>query len=195
MELGSTVQNKKFTTYYEFCSNYPKAIHEATVCAEDLRKYDKIIPSGHLPSFLIKPVQRICKYPLLLRELLKHTETSDADYPNISSGLDVMKKIAANVNEENRRGENRLLAEDFAERVDDWKGLDFQDFGSLTYMDTFIARFSDTEKEYIVYFFEEYILFCKEGPITKKKDYKEIILRHIVPSSSLVNANDASMRG
>ena len=194
-ESGSAAQNKKFTTYYEFCSNYPSAIHEATIRAEDLRKYDKVIPSSQLPSYLIKPVQRICKYPLLMRELLKNTPDTDPDYDNILKGHEVMKKVAANVNEENRRGENRLLAEDFAKRVDDWKGLDYQNFGPLNYMETMVVKIFDSEKEYIVYIFDSYVIFSKEGPLTKKKDYKEIVIRHSVKASSLTNVNDASSGG
>jgi RhoGEF domain len=31
-------------------------------------------------SFLIKPIQRLCKYPLLLRELIEHTPETHPDY-------------------------------------------------------------------------------------------------------------------
>jgi hypothetical protein len=36
-----------------------------------------------LKSFLIKPVQRICQYPLLLQELLKHTPDAHQDRANV----------------------------------------------------------------------------------------------------------------
>ena len=34
----------------------------------------------NMESFLIKPLQRIMKYPLLLKDLLQNTETAYADY-------------------------------------------------------------------------------------------------------------------
>ena len=130
-----------------------------------------------------------------MRELLKNTPEIDPDYENIKEGLEVMRKVAANVNEENRRGENRLLAEDFAKRVDDWKGLDFQAFGPLNYMEAMVVKIFDSEKEFVVYMFETYIIFCKEGLLTKKKDYKEIIIRQSIKLSSLTNVNEASYGG
>jgi hypothetical protein len=36
-----------------------------------------------LQSILIKPIQRLPKYVLLLKDLLKHTEKSHIDYGNI----------------------------------------------------------------------------------------------------------------
>lgn len=36
-----------------------------------------------LKSFLIKPVQRICQYPLLLQELLKHTPDAHKDRASV----------------------------------------------------------------------------------------------------------------
>jgi hypothetical protein len=33
-----------------------------------------------LESYLIKPMQRVTKYPLLLREILKHTDATHSDY-------------------------------------------------------------------------------------------------------------------
>ncbi|GAM25296.1 hypothetical protein SAMD00019534_084710, partial [Acytostelium subglobosum LB1] len=49
----------------------------------------------NLHSFLIKPVQRICKYPLLLRELLKATS---ADHPDHGQLILAVAKIEQIVN-------------------------------------------------------------------------------------------------
>lgn len=45
----------------------------------------------------IKPIQRICKYPLLLRELLKYTDEGHSDHANLSSAsnkIDIVVKVA-----------------------------------------------------------------------------------------------------
>jgi hypothetical protein len=45
----------------------------------------------------IKPIQRICKYPLLLRELLKYTEKDHKDHANLiiaSDKIDAVVKVA-----------------------------------------------------------------------------------------------------
>lgn len=44
-----------------------------------------------LEGFLLKPVQRICQYPLLLKELVKVTPETHSDYANTTAALDQMK--------------------------------------------------------------------------------------------------------
>jgi hypothetical protein len=58
-----------------------------------------------LPSLLLKPVQRVLKYPLLLRELLKNTEQASGDYEPLRQALAQMQRVAAYVNEIRRRRE------------------------------------------------------------------------------------------
>lgn len=57
-------------------------------------------------SFLIKPIQRICKYPLLLRELLKHTPEDHADYTYVKAALEKVHAIVEEVNKKKRDSEN-----------------------------------------------------------------------------------------
>ena len=56
-----------------------------------------------LSSILIKPVQRILKYPLLLNELIKYTEERHVDLDGLQAGLQVITHIATNINEHKRR--------------------------------------------------------------------------------------------
>jgi hypothetical protein len=50
-----------------------------------------------LEAFLIKPVQRICKYPLLTRELLKVTPDDHPDFEALTRAHDVLEAIAEHV--------------------------------------------------------------------------------------------------
>jgi len=59
-----------------------------------------------LLGFLIKPIQRICKYPLLFRELLKNTPTDHIDFPNIESCLKKLTDVAEYINEMKRSSES-----------------------------------------------------------------------------------------
>uniref|UniRef100_A0A8C3EIG2 Dynamin-binding protein n=1 Tax=Corvus moneduloides TaxID=1196302 RepID=A0A8C3EIG2_CORMO len=56
-----------------------------------------------LGSLLIKPVQRLMKYPLLLHELLNATPASHPDHKALQDALFVMKNINVNINELKRR--------------------------------------------------------------------------------------------
>ncbi|KAJ7984657.1 hypothetical protein DPEC_G00357030 [Dallia pectoralis] len=57
----------------------------------------------NLGSFLIKPVQRVMRYPLLLMELLSATPESHHDRPLLSEALLSIKEINVNINEYKRR--------------------------------------------------------------------------------------------
>ncbi|XP_068043570.1 rho guanine nucleotide exchange factor 38 [Anomalospiza imberbis] len=56
-----------------------------------------------LGSLLIKPVQRLMKYPLLLHELLNSTPASHPDHEALQNALFAMKNINMNINELKRR--------------------------------------------------------------------------------------------
>lgn len=57
----------------------------------------------NLGSFLIKPVQRVMRYPLLLAELLGATPESDPDRPQLAKAVQAVKQINVNINEYKRR--------------------------------------------------------------------------------------------
>ncbi|CAL1600332.1 unnamed protein product [Knipowitschia caucasica] len=57
----------------------------------------------NLGSFLIKPVQRVMRYPLLLMELLGATPDSHQDRPELTQALLAIKEINVNINEFKRR--------------------------------------------------------------------------------------------
>ncbi|CDZ98763.1 Invasion-inducing protein TIAM1/CDC24 and related RhoGEF GTPases [Phaffia rhodozyma] len=59
--------------------------------------------SWDLPSMLIKPVQRLLKYPLLLDDLLKCTPSSHPDYSKIKQASSDIRHLADEINEIKRR--------------------------------------------------------------------------------------------
>ncbi|PBK99840.1 Dbl homology domain-containing protein [Armillaria gallica] len=58
-----------------------------------------------LHSMLIKPVQRLLKYPLLLTTILEETPDDHPDKENIRLARDAVQEVAQRVNEERRRTE------------------------------------------------------------------------------------------
>eukprot|EP01080_Neovahlkampfia_damariscottae_P003203 gene3203-5519_t len=61
-------------------------------------------------SFLIKPIQRIPRYKLLLRDLVKETPEYHVDYENLVSAYEKIDHVAGFVNEQKREAENRKVA-------------------------------------------------------------------------------------
>ncbi|XP_076280533.1 rho guanine nucleotide exchange factor 38 [Lasioglossum baleicum] len=56
-----------------------------------------------MSSILIKPVQRILKYPLILYELVKCTDDDHPDKPMVEEAWKVMTAVASHINEYKRR--------------------------------------------------------------------------------------------
>lgn len=66
----------------------------------------------NLGSFLIKPVQRVMRYPLLLMELLNSTPESHPDKVPLTNAVLAVKEINVNINEYKRRkdlGKNSIV--------------------------------------------------------------------------------------
>ncbi|KAI8641561.1 hypothetical protein BD408DRAFT_368111 [Parasitella parasitica] len=59
-----------------------------------------------LSHFLLEPVQRITRYPLLLRQILNCTPKKHPDHALVKSALSIAQKVLEDVNEETRRFEN-----------------------------------------------------------------------------------------
>uniref|UniRef100_A0A8B9PZZ5 Rho guanine nucleotide exchange factor 38 n=1 Tax=Apteryx owenii TaxID=8824 RepID=A0A8B9PZZ5_APTOW len=69
-------------------------------CVQSLKGKPNLMDMG---SLMIKPVQRVMKYPLLLCELLNSTPASHPDHKALQDALFAMKNINVNINELKRR--------------------------------------------------------------------------------------------
>lgn len=159
-----TDNEEEFAVYEPYCANYTNASELMLMEEQNLVRYNHLINAkSELPAFLIKPVQRICKYPLLLDQLLK--KSSPIDYPHyeeLKAGSAAAKRITDKINESQRRAENVQTVQNLASRVDDWKGHHVSQFGELLLDDIFIVTKSEVDREYHVFLFERIILCCKE---------------------------------
>ncbi|XP_022093767.1 uncharacterized protein LOC110980970 isoform X2 [Acanthaster planci] len=121
-----------FETYSEYCNNYPTALRELKQLREK-QKYDQFFEACrllqnmieiNLEGFLLTPVQKICKYPLQLRELLKYTRPHHADYQELREALEVMKEVAVSINDRKRRVENIEKIAAWQKSIGDWEDED-----------------------------------------------------------------------
>ncbi|OSX66219.1 hypothetical protein POSPLADRAFT_1132368 [Postia placenta MAD-698-R-SB12] len=154
---------EEFAVYEPYCALYTSASDIMLQEMQNLTALDNVLSKSELPAFLIKPVQRICKYPLLLESLLKAVKTTD--YPFIEElklGVAAAKRVTDKINEAQRRAENLATVEALKGRVEDWKGHHISQFGSLLLDDIFTVTKSEVDREYHVFLFEKIILCCKE---------------------------------
>ena len=148
---------------------------------------------GELPAFLIKPVQRVCKYPLLLdvrvssslpwvsfaylhpQSLIKTlSPTTYSHCEELKRGSEAAKRITDKINEAQRRAENEQTVKSLSTRIEDWKGHHLENFGQLLLDDVFTVTKSDLDREYHVFLFERIILCCKEIPPGQQNGSKKM---------------------
>ncbi len=75
----------------------------------------------NLLGFLIKPVQRLTKYHLLFKEILKHTPKDHPDYPDIEKCFEKMQELATYVNERQRTSESLQKMIEIQENLVDYE--------------------------------------------------------------------------
>ncbi|PPQ90535.1 hypothetical protein CVT25_015849 [Psilocybe cyanescens] len=159
----------EFIVYEPYCANYTNATELMLANEQNLVPLNHLINvKGELPGLLIKPIQRICKYPLLLDSLIKACSPSTYDhYDELKRGSDAAKRITDKINEAQRRAENEQTVKSLHSRIDDWKGHHLENFGELLLDDLFVVTKSDIDREYHVFLFERIILCCKEASLTQ----------------------------
>lgn len=128
-------------------------------------------PGFELQSYIIKPIQRLCKYPLLLKELIKYSPETildnknppSASYNELMLANSAIREVANQVNEAQRRSENVGYLQSLIERVQNWRGFNLKDQGELLYHGIVGVKDSESEKEYFAYLFEKIIFFFVES--------------------------------
>ncbi|KAI9016423.1 Dbl homology domain-containing protein [Phycomyces nitens] len=151
-----------FAVYEPYCANYYSAQHLVVQEAPKLQKLGQILnPVYELPSILIRPVQRICKYPLLLIQLLKSTSKDWKYYKETEQGLEAIRRVTEKVNETQRQHENVQAVEELKRRVCDLEDLAIDTYGNLLLQDKMIVSMNENERELHCFLFEKVILMCK----------------------------------
>ncbi|GME85603.1 unnamed protein product [Ambrosiozyma monospora] len=137
-----------FKIYTAWALSQNTAIELVNKEVDNLRKSSSVIGSPYeLQSFLIKPIQRLCKYPLLLKQLLKHTDKIWPNYNELFAAHELSKEVANDINEAQRRSENNKLMRELEEKVIEWKGHSLRDAGELLFANLAYAHSTDREKE------------------------------------------------
>ncbi|XP_063229434.1 uncharacterized protein LOC134534785 isoform X2 [Bacillus rossius redtenbacheri] len=161
--------NAGFSVYTQYCTNYPRTVsvltelmrQEATVCCfrERQSSLRHTLPLG---SYLLKPVQRILKYHLLLQNIVKNSSGEAAGYSDIVDALAAMTGIAHHINNMKRRHEHAIRVQEIQSLLYGWEGEDLTTFGELCAEGTF--RMSGAKALRHVFLFDKMLL------ITKKKE-------------------------
>eukprot|EP00834_Sanchytrium_tribonematis_P004004 NODE_177_length_14091_cov_0.996141.p1 type:complete len:741 gc:universal NODE_177_length_14091_cov_0.996141:2257-4479(+) len=188
---------ESFGCYDTFCSNFNNALEVVNVEKSLLSGANHLIECNYdLQSYLIKPIQRICKYPLLLFEIIKicKLESEDPILIELNSGLKSIKKAANRVNETRRRLENSMKKEELSNRVENFKD---EDYGELQIQDHFLVIVNEAEKALSVYLFDKIILCLKEeGSLFKfnKSQKSQLTIKGKIWMTNVTGYKDISFR-
>ncbi|TKS80800.1 T-lymphoma invasion and metastasis-inducing protein 1 [Collichthys lucidus] len=96
----------RFKIYSAFCASHtkvPKVLVKAKTDPDFKAFLDERNPkqqhSSTLESYLIKPIQRVLKYPLLLKELYSLTDPDSEEHYHLDVAMKAMNKVASHINE------------------------------------------------------------------------------------------------
>ncbi|XP_048474786.1 rho guanine nucleotide exchange factor 25-like [Rhincodon typus] len=155
---------RRLHMYVVYCQNKPKSEH---IVSEYIDTYFEELKQqlGHrlqLNDLLIKPVQRIMKYQLLLKDFLKYSKKAEQDTTLLEQAVEVMCFVPRRCNDMMNVGrlqgfEGKITAQ-----------------GKLLQQDTFHvieqdAGFLSRSKERRVFLFEQIVIFSE--PLDKKKGF------------------------
>ncbi|XP_042082670.1 triple functional domain protein isoform X10 [Haplochromis burtoni] len=157
-------QERRLNMYVAYCQNKPKSEH---IVSEYIDTYFEDLKQrlGHrlqITDLLIKPVQRIMKYQLLLKDFLKHSKKAGLESPDLEKAVEVMCIVPKRCNDMMNVGrlqgfDGKIVAQ-----------------GRLLLQDTFMVSDPDggllgRMKERRVFLFEQLVIFSE--PLDKKKGF------------------------
>uniref|UniRef100_A0A8C6CW10 TIAM Rac1 associated GEF 1 n=1 Tax=Moschus moschiferus TaxID=68415 RepID=A0A8C6CW10_MOSMO len=203
----------RFKLYSAFCASHtkvPKVLVKAKTDAAFKAFLDAQNPkqqhSSTLESYLIKPIQRILKYPLLLKELFALTDAESEEHYHLDVAIKTMNKVASHINEMQKIHEefgavfDQLISEQTGEK----KEVADLSMGDLLLHTTVIwpnppASLGKWKKEpelAAFVFKTAVVLVYKDGTKQKKKlvgshrlsiyeDWDPFRFRHMIPTEAL----------
>uniref|UniRef100_A0A8C5HQN3 Phosphatidylinositol 3,4,5-trisphosphate-dependent Rac exchanger 2 protein n=1 Tax=Gouania willdenowi TaxID=441366 RepID=A0A8C5HQN3_GOUWI len=163
----------RFQIYDEYCGNHEKAqrlllelnkIRSVRTCLLNCmllggRKNTEV----PLEGYLVAPIQRMCKYPLLLRELLKRTPKKHSDYTFVQESLQMMKAVCSSLNEAKRQMEKLEILEELQSHIEGWEGSNITDTCTEMLMQGVLLKISAGNiQERIFFLFDKLLVYCKK---------------------------------
>lgn len=128
-----------FSVYTSYCTGYPRTMERLAALASEphsAREFrERQTELGHLlplASYLLKPVQRILKYHLLLQNVVKQCASPETEYALLK-----MTGIAQHIDDMKRRHEHAVRVQEIQSLLYGWSGPDLTTYGELCAEGTF----------------------------------------------------------
>ncbi|XP_030073949.1 pleckstrin homology domain-containing family G member 2 isoform X2 [Microcaecilia unicolor] len=160
-------RSEEFDIYTLYCMNYPNSVSVLHDCmkSEVLAKFFRerqamLSHSLPLETYLLKPVQRILKYHLLLQELAKHFDKNSHGYETVEEAIITMTAVAWYINDMKRKQEHAIRLQEIQSLLVSWKGPDLCAFGELVLEG--MLRVQRVKKERAFFLFSKMLLIAKK---------------------------------
>uniref|UniRef100_A0A3B3WDF5 DH domain-containing protein n=1 Tax=Poecilia mexicana TaxID=48701 RepID=A0A3B3WDF5_9TELE len=178
-------KSEDFDIYTQYCTSYPESVEALTKCMNNksVAKFfrDRQASLKHslpLGSYLLKPVQRILKYHLLLQEIAKHFGPQKDGYDVVEEALYTMTWVAWYINDMKRKHEHAVRLQEVQSLLVNWKGPDLTTYGELVLEGTF--KVPRARHERTLFLFDRMLL------ITKRRGEHFVYKTHISSSTLLL---------
>ncbi|XP_037072352.1 pleckstrin homology domain-containing family G member 1-like, partial [Pollicipes pollicipes] len=149
---------------------------EFTADAPRTRGLGHTLPLG---SYLLKPVQRILKYHLLLQNLMSQSASlSEEARAATSAALRTMTELAGYINDMKRRHEHAVRVHEIQSLMRHWQGDDLTTYGELLAEETFSMPRARIRRH--VFLFERMLL------ITKRREGAALVYKTHIMCSNLM---------
>jgi len=153
--------------YTEYITNYNVSLSTYESLRKKNKKFDQWITEKEkdvnlnfqkFESLLILPVQRIPRYSLLLKELLKHTSHDHDDYEELQYSLKKMENVAIYLNDKKAESENIARVNEIWSRI---SGMTMGISPSRRIVREGEAYIEKGDKERKLYLFNDVLLIVK----------------------------------
>ncbi|XP_063426284.1 uncharacterized protein LOC134710056 isoform X2 [Mytilus trossulus] len=177
--------NDGFRIYAQYCTNYPSAVEVLTMIMKDpdlceIFKHQQLSLNHNLPlgAYLLKPVQRVLKYHLLLQNILKNYSKSEPGHDTLTKAMDHMTSMAHHINEMKRKHEHAVRVQEIQSQLEDYDGEDLTRLGELVLEGSFRIYGAKTSRQ--VFLFDRGVL------IGKRKEDGMLLCRVMIQCSNLM---------
>ncbi|KYQ96825.1 pleckstrin (PH) domain-containing protein [Tieghemostelium lacteum] len=171
-----------FKMYSQYCTHHMKSIQLIDELSKNNQSFNQFKqelfnnPQSRglkIQDYLIKPIQRICKYPLLFNQMLKSLDKSDKDYIGLQQVYDKLVEVAEFVNEFQKISEKNDRLLELQNQID---GAPFTILESTRKIlsEVQIKMKEASKEDYhnrYMFIFNDLMVFCKLSTFSRKFNY------------------------
>uniref|UniRef100_A0A1I7TZP5 Protein vav n=1 Tax=Caenorhabditis tropicalis TaxID=1561998 RepID=A0A1I7TZP5_9PELO len=175
-----------FLAYGKYCSNLPDSRKLSNELLKTNERFSRTLTElttqanckFGMNDLLCVPFQRLTKYSLLLRELLKKTDVSSPERSSLAEAVEVMEDVCNYINEESRDTNSKKVIDEIEQSITDLSmptNVKLHDYGRVNHDgEVKMAESTATQvgkaKQRYVFLFDKVIVVCKAASKVNTKD-------------------------